>query len=255
LSSILISLAVVPILLSARRMPRYTTPSRVPPQELYRISPLGVLATFGAGVVQSGAYSTSGVFAARSELAVSQTSLFVLLLLLSGVAAQFPIGTLSDRFDRRRVLTAVFLLGGVVGLLAGLVPTSAVVPLLLVTALYGGLLMPIYSLAIAHTNDYLDPDQTVAASGSLILIYGVGSVFGPVLLGQLIDQTGPASFFVANGVIMLLVGSFALYRMTRRAARPLEEQGEYVQISPTVSSATAASSSSEDADGAPPQTT
>lgn len=230
LSSILISLAVAPILLSAGQEPRFETPAHVALAELYRISPLGVIATFAAGLTQGGAYSTSGLFAARSGLEVSQTSLFVLLILLSGVLAQWPVGALSDRFDRRQVLTGICLIGGLIGLAAGLIPTGAALPLLVAGAAFGAPLGPVYSLAIAHTNDYLRPEQVVAASGSLILIYGVGSMFGPLLIGQLIDSAGPASFFITNGLALLVIGGFALYRMTRRASA--EEQGEYVQFSP-----------------------
>lgn len=235
LSSILISLAVAPILLSAGHTPRIETPAKVALTELYRISPLGVITTFGAGLIQGGAYATSGLFAARSALDVSQISLFVLLILLSGVLAQWPVSALSDRFDRRRVLTGVCLFGGAIGVIAGLMPTDTALVLLVAGAAFGAPLGPVYSLAIAHTNDYLRSDQIIAASGSLILIYGVGSVFGPLLMGQLIDHVGAASFFLANGVALLTIGGFALYRMTRREATPLEEQGAYYQANPTAS--------------------
>jgi MFS family permease len=230
LSSILISLAVAPILLSANRAPRFEAPAHVALAELYRISPLGVIATFAAGLTQGAVYSTSGLFAARSALDVSQTALFALLILLSGVLAQWPVGALSDRFDRRWVLTGICLVAGLIGLTAGLIPSSTPLTLLIAAAAFGAPLGPIYSLAIAHTNDYLRPEQIIAASGSLILIYGVGSVFGPLFMGPLIDTAGPASFFIASALALLVIGGFALYRMTRRA--PAEEQGEYVTFSP-----------------------
>ena len=231
LSSILISLAVVPILLSATQAPTVSVPEPVSLRELYRISPLGVIATFLCGLVQSGFFATGGLYTTRIGFSVSETSLFVTLSLLSGVILQWPVGALSDRWDRRKVLTLVCLIAGLIGLPSGFLPSAAVLSIIIAATLFGGLLLPVYSLAIAHTNDYLRPEQIVAASGSLILIYGVGSVFGPLVIGPLIDAFGPGSYFVVNSVGAFAIAGFALYRMTRRASH--QEQGVYMQANPT----------------------
>ena len=233
LSSILISLAVVPILLSASQAPALAVPESVPLRKLYRISPLGVVATFLCGLVQSGFFATGGLYATRIGFSVAETSLFVTLSLLAGVAAQWPIGALSDRWDRRKVLVLICLLAGFIGLPSSLLPSSAALPIIIATTLFGALLLPVYSLAIAHTNDYLQPEQVIAASGSLILLYGVGSIFGPLMIGALIEAFGPDIFFIANGLGVLLIASYALYRMSRRA--PTEEQSIYVQANPAAS--------------------
>ena len=230
LSSILISLAVVPILLSAGQTPPLAVPESVPLRKLYRISPLGFVATFLCGLVQSGFFATGGLYAARIGFSVSETSLFVMLSLLAGVLAQWPIGALSDRWDRRKVLVLICLLAGLIGLPSGLLSNGTALQIIIAATLFGALLLPVYSLAIAHTNDYLQPEQIIAASGSLILLYGIGSVFGPLLIGALIEAFGPASFFIANGFGVLVIAGYALYRMTRRA--PVEAQGAYVQANP-----------------------
>ena len=94
-------------------------------------------------------------------------------------------------------------------------------------ALFGGLSLPIYALAIAHTNDYLDREQMVAASGGLVLASGVGSVLGPVTAAAMMSLIGPSGLFWTLAIVHIAVGVFALWRMAVRRARPLAEQGHY----------------------------
>lgn len=238
LTSILLSLAMVPILISATQAPPFTVPERVPLRALYRLSPLGIVATFLCGLVQSGFYATGGLYAAQLGFSVAQTSLLVTLSLFSGVVAQWPIGALSDRWDRRNVLVIICLCAAIIGLPSGFLATDAVSVIMLAATLFGALLLPVYSLAIAHTNDYLQPEQIVSASSSLILVYGVGSVFGPIAIGLLIDSFGAGSYFIFNSLGLFAIAGFALYRMTRRAS--LEDQGAYIPSNPTGSVGAAA---------------
>jgi MFS family permease len=103
------------------------------------------------------------------------------------------------------------------------------------TALFGGTTLPLYSLCIAYTNDYLDRDQIVQASGTLVLIGGIGAVFGPITAALAMQSVGPRGFFWWLATIHTAIGLFALYRMTRRSALPLAEQGSYVAVAPRVS--------------------
>jgi MFS family permease len=90
--------------------------------------------------------------------------------------------------------------------------------------------MPMYSLCIAHTNDHLKTDQMVAASGTLMLLYGIGAIGGPFTSGALMGWLGSAAYWGYLAVGYGLIGLFALYRMTRRPARPREEQGRFVAV-------------------------
>jgi MFS family permease len=95
--------------------------------------------------------------------------------------------------------------------------------------------VPLYSLCIAYTNDYLDRDQIIQASGTLVLIGGIGAVFGPVTAALAMQNFGPPGFFWWMATIHAAIGGFALYRMTRRSALPLAEQGSYVAMAHRVS--------------------
>ncbi|WP_242480739.1 hypothetical protein [Rhodovibrio sodomensis] len=100
-------------------------------------------------------------------------------------------------------------------------------------AVFGGLTLPLYALCISHTNDYLTPTQMPAASGKLYLVTGVGSTLGPLSVAVLMDLRGPVAYFGFLAAVHLAIGGFALWRMTRRAARPLEQQGHYATLSAT----------------------
>ena len=106
--------------------------------------------------------------------------------------------------------------------------------LFVLTLLFGGMTLPIYSLCIAHTNDHLAPSQMVGASGTLVLCGGIGASFGPTLAAGLMALIGPDGFFLSLGAVHAFIGFFALYRMSRREAMPLEEQGPVI---PAVSGA------------------
>lgn len=230
LASVLVSLALVPIALTAGSAPTFDTPTAVGLWQLYRISPFGVAGAMATGAAHGVVFGMGAVYAEQIGLSVAQISLFMGVVITGGMLFQWPVGRLSDRFDRRRVMIAVTLLAAIFALAA--VPTAATSHniLLVLTFLFGGMTLPMYSLCIAHTNDHLEPGQMVAASGTLVLVGGIGACFGPSLVASLMSMAGPDAFFVSLAAIHTAVGLFGLYRMSRRAATPLDEQGPAVPV-------------------------
>jgi MFS family permease len=102
-----------------------------------------------------------------------------------------------------------------------------------VALLSGGMATPLYSLLIAHTNDYLEPDDMAGSSGGLIFINGVGAVGGPVIAGWLMGVFGPSGYWLLQAVLMLSIVAYAGWRMTRRAAIPVDETAAYVAVMPS----------------------
>jgi MFS family permease len=233
LISILVSLALIPMLLSMVRMPRHDSPAaHVGLRELYRVSPTGVVGIFATMMAQGACFGMGAVYASAVGLSVGEISLFMSLILVGGALLQWPIGRLSDAFDRRQVLTLVTLAAGVAALLAGLAIDGPRPAFFALVWLFGGMHLPMYALCIAYTNDYLRPEQIVEASGALVLAGGLGASFGPVIVALAMAGFGPHAFFVWIAIIHGAIGLFALYRMTRRAAPPLAEQGAYVALPP-----------------------
>jgi len=231
LTSVLISAALVPLLLSAGGAPSFVQPAALSLRELYKLSPLGVVATALSGMSSAILFSMGPVYAQRIGLSVRDISFFMTAAVVGCLVLQWPIGHLSDRFDRRRVLTGVTFLATLAAAIAIPAATQSTGALLLAIGCFGGLALPMYALAIAHANDFLEPREMVAASSALVLASGIGAVLGPVSASAVMEVFGERAFWWSLICIHLLVGFFALYRMLRRSAKPLTDQGEYHPLS------------------------
>jgi MFS family permease len=235
--AIAISAAVVPILLAVRQAPRFEQPRPVGLLQLYRASPLAVFGVFFSGMAQSHFFSLGAVFGDRIGLDTRQVSLFMIFAVIGGFALQWPVGRASDRFDRRRVLTAAAFASAAIACLA--IPASAYsfAALLAATFVYAGMSLPIYSLSIAHANDFLKQDQMVSASGTMMLIFGSGAIGGPALGGFLMGRFGAYGFWGYIAAVNAGLALFALYRMTRRPTPRRDEHVRFAAISTTAAPA------------------
>ena len=225
LTSVLISIAVVPLLLSAGSPPAFRESVNISLRELFLLSPLGIVSMFAVGLVTATFFAIGPVFGQRIGLNVEDISYFMAAAVVGTIVLQGPVGALSDRFDRRIILTIVTLLAALSAAICVPLSQDSYLMLLLSVGLFGGLAFPLYSICIAYTNDHLDPSQMIAASGSLVLIGGLGAIFGPILTASIMDRFGNDYFFWSMAGTHGLMGLFALYRMTRSAAVPLKKQG------------------------------
>ena len=229
-SAVLVSLAVVPISLTTYPAPEFHALDKLKLTQLMRISPLGVVGCMLQGAAGGTLIGLGAVYAQDVGLPLAWISMFVAAMILGGMLLQWPIGRLSDRFDRRQVLTVATVLAGAAAVAGAMVGAADPILLLVVGALLGGLSFPIYSLAVAHTNDFLSPKQMVAASSGLLMANGIGGMAGPILAGLAMTWIGSPGFFWFVAAAHLALGLFALYRMTRRPARPIDEQLPYVGV-------------------------
>ncbi|KIT17186.1 MFS transporter [Jannaschia aquimarina] len=231
--SVLVSLAFAPILLAATPVPPFERTKPMSFLEVYRVSPLGVVGVFLMGGFFSAAFGMVGVYGAQAGLTGGQIATFAAAIYVGGMLLQYPIGWLSDRTDRRRLIvssSAVAALACGIGALG-----LGGFPGLLVSAfVMGGMANPLYALLLAYTNDYLDYEDMASASAQLLFVNGLGAVGGPLLTGWLMGLVGPAGFFFFVGGLMVLMSCYALYRMTQRPAYSGEEAAPYVAVSPTV---------------------
>lgn len=227
LISVLVSVSLVPISLSISRAPTFEAPAHVSWRSMYRSSPLGIVGCLIVGIAQGALLGMGAVYANAIGMGVADVSLFMATALAGGMALQWPVGHLSDIFDRRVIITIVTILAALAALTGALAGAHSTPILLVAVFLFGGLSFPLYALCIAHTNDHLQPDQMVAASGTLILAASIGSIVGPTLAATLMSTAGPAGFFWCLSGVHAAIGVFALYRMTRRAAIPAGEQHPY----------------------------
>ncbi|MCA2010705.1 MFS transporter [Cereibacter sphaeroides] len=231
--SVLVSLAFTPILLSISPAPAFDSTKPLNFKQLYQASPLGCVGMFLLGGVFSAQFGMASVWGTQAGLDIRNLSIFVASIYVGGLFLQFPIGWMSDRMDRRKLILGLSAAGGVVLM----VPVLFDVPFLLlivVGALMGGISNPLYSLLLAYVNDYLDKSDMAAASAGLIFINGLGAISGPILTGWLMGAIGPSGFFLFMAVIFVVLAVYAAWRMTRRRSTP-ESHGSYTALSPTAS--------------------
>lgn len=233
-ASVLVSVAFTPILLSVSPAPAFSTTKSMGFGQLFRVSPLGCVGIFLMGGVYAAIFGMAAVWGGLKGLSVLEISIFVAAIYTGGLFFQYPIGWLSDRMDRRQLIAGVALACGVTAFVAAFAPLPFV-GLAVVAVLIGGLANPLYALLLAHTNDFLKSDDMAGASGGLLFINGVGAVAGPLAIGWLMGAMGPGGYFVFVGGLCVLLAAYTLWRMTRRVAPSVADQGAYAPLTPSAS--------------------
>jgi MFS family permease len=227
--SVLVSLSFTPILLAAGTAPPYRTTKPMSLVQLFHISPLGCVGTFLLGGVYAGIFGMASVFGTEMQLTVAEISAFVAAIYVGGLVFQYPIGWISDRMDRRRLITGLTATGAFITLVGGILSSHYAVVLAL-GFIVGGVANPLYSLIIAYTNDFLDKSDMAAASGGLLFINGLGAMTGPLIIGAAMTRFGPDAFFVYIGTLFALIALYALWRATRRSTP--DETSSYAPVTP-----------------------
>lgn len=233
LASVLISISFAPILLSISPTPAFETTKPMSLRKLYSMSPLGCVGMFLLGGVFSAQFGMSAVFAAKIGLSLVEISIFVATFYVGAALLQYPLGWLSDRMDRRRLVMIVASVAGT-GSLIGMMMGEAYLPLLVAAFLVGGMSNPLYSLLIAHTNDFLEYEDMAAASGGLVFINGLGAIAGPLITGWVMGEAvfGPPGFFLFMAILLFTLALYSAYRATQRASVSVEDSGTYSVVSP-----------------------
>lgn len=221
LTSILISLSLVPLLVSRNLAPDYSAPERLSFKELARTSPMAVFGTMLNGAAQAAFYVALPLFGLALGMDVAEATSLLVVGTIAGALTQFPVGWVSDRLDRRLVVAGVSILSTItcVGMTTDLVG-ALVYP---GVALIAGLTLPVYSICVAHANDHLRPSQIVPASGTLVLTLNIGILFGAFAGPFVIGQVGALGLMVLLATLSVLTALVALIRRARTA--PPEETG------------------------------
>jgi len=234
LMSVLVSVSFAPILLAAQRTPAFERTKPMSFGKLFQTSPTSCVGIFFLGGIFAALFGMSPVYATEVGLTVQQTTIFISMIYLGGLIAQYPIGWLSDRMDRRVLIAGITAAGAILSLASlGLLSERPV--LYAVAFVIGGIANPLYSLLIAYANDYTEHEDMAAASGGMIFINGVGAIMGPVVVGAMMERFGSNMFFVFIALMMALTAAYSIYRMTRRPSVPVEETSSYTAILPTSS--------------------
>ena len=229
LTSLLFSIALVPILLIKRAAPKFKKTSYMNIKQLYKISPLGTFSMLCTGLIHSAIFGVGAVYAATLNFTIFEISLFLFLITIAGALFQFPIGYFSDKSDRRIIIiactfvSAAFCVFSIMSsgtslenmYLASSVGMNKIVFLIFVT-IYAGFALPMFTLTLAYVNDFIDKEKFVAAGAGLQIIFGIGAMGGPFLASIFMNYYGSNGFFIYLAIFHLLIGLFGMYRITKR---------------------------------------
>ena len=227
--SILVSISFAPILLSISPAPAFERTKLMTLSRLFTTSPLACVGMFLLGGVFSAQFGMSAVFGAQIGLSLSQISLFVASFYIGAMIFQYPIGWVSDKMDRRLLIlliSAASATGSASAYFAG----GYFFALVFAAFLVGGLTNPLYSLLIAHANDFIEYEDMASAAAGLLFVNGVGAVSGPIIIGYAMNAYGPEIFFVIIALLMATLAIYAGYRMTQRAT--VSDTSSYAAVLP-----------------------
>ena len=229
LVSILLSFALLPILLSKTDQPDITNPKYFSIKEFYILSPLGFVAALLTGLAHSTVFGYGAIYASSKGLSVLEVSIFMVIISSFGALSQWPIGFLSDKVDRRVILIAVTFIASGLSIFIVISSYISLTLFFIITALYASMCLPMFSLAVAHVNDFLKPNQIVSASSTFNILIGIGSILGPLFVSGTMTLIGPNGFFIYLFIIHGLLGLFGLYRMAKRT-KPTDIESQYTPL-------------------------
>ncbi len=231
-ASILVSISFAPILLSVTAAPAVEVARPMALRKLFASSPLGTVGIFLLGSLYATQSGMGAVFGAQIGLSADRVALFVAMLFAGALVLQYPIGWLSDRFDRRKLIFGAAALGAASCVL-GWAYGDELWPLMAAAFLAGGVTTPLYALFLAYTNDYLSAEDMPAASGGLVFTFGLGAIAGPLITGWAMQDFGPFAFWLTLSATFGIVALYALWRMTQRRTVPVSETESYLGVLPS----------------------
>ena len=232
LGAILYALAVLPTAVSKAQSPAPLTTTRLDVMGLFHRSPVAFFGAIMSGVISSSWSNFAPVYGQQVGLSNAAIATLIALAMLGSVSLQLPIGRLSDRIDRRYAMAIVGAAGAVLGtILTWSTNVGAFGPAFYGALFcYGAAIYSIYAIVVAHGNDWAEDGAFVETASALLILYGVGTMVGPLFAAQLMTSFGPTGVFTATTVAHVALAAFAVYRTFRRPDLARTEQTDFSRL-------------------------
>ncbi len=215
--AILCCAALLPITLTTARQPATPDAPRLRPGLGLAMSPLAVAGVVVAGLTSAAFRMVGPVYGQEVGLAIDAIALFLAAFVLGGALAQYPVGWLADRFDRRRVLIGLAAASIAASVLTGAAPGLGVGVVYASTVIFGATTFPIFSVSAAHAHDFARDEQRVELAAALMFFFALGAIASPLVASALIEAFGPRAFFIYIGAAH---GGLIIFGLIRMRARP-----------------------------------
>ncbi len=204
---------------------------------IFNRSPLGIICCLVSGIIYSALFNLLPVFAKAHAITDFSLSMYMGAAIFGAFILQFPVGYLSDKFDRRTVLLILLVVSGVADFLVIFFAASQSTILLYVaTGLTAGIIACTYPMSISETFDKLKQQEMVSAMGCLMLAFAIGGIIGPYTASLLMAWFGHNMLFYFIALIQGALGIFVMIRMSIRQALPVDEQEQFVMQGSAISS-------------------
>lgn len=225
--SILMSLALVPVALTRSDAPKPIETARLDIRKLFQLSPVAAVGTPLIGLANASFWAVGAVYAQQLHYNTAQIASFISAVIIGAAALQWPLGWISDRFDRRRVM-----LGSALCVIASAIALArfgdhSFNVLLMLGALVGAFMIPMFGLSAAHANDHAPAGEAVSTNGGLLLLHGVGSVIGGTAGAIVMQAFGPPALFLYIASIYTIFSGFCFYRIMTTAPVPEAQKSPF----------------------------
>lgn len=230
--AILFALAVVPTAVSKAQSPAPLTNVSLDLLALYRNSPASFVGAILSGIISSSWTNFGPVFGQQSGLSSAGIASLLAAAMLGSIMFQYPLGKLSDLIDRRYAMA----LAGIIGIATGSTMTwmagnsSYSWSFYVAVIAYGGVIYSIYSLVVAHANDFAAPGEFVKTSGGLLILYGFGTMVGPLFAAQMMDLLGPSGVFTTTTMAHAAFASHAIFRTFIRKQASQDDRKDFQTV-------------------------
>lgn len=223
IASVLVSLGALPVALSTSPSPEIPQSVAVDLRRLFRISPAATVGCLATGLANGAFWSLAPVFAVTIGGDPSLPAWFMTASVVGGAVLQWPLGYLSDRIGRRKIIIAAAAVGAAVSIvIVTSLDNLTFVSACIAGLAWGAVAFPLYAIAVAHANDFAEADDYVMISSGLLLMYGVGAIAGPFVASTIMTWTNAGGLYAYTGIVHLCLVAYVAYRMLRRESAPDE---------------------------------
>lgn len=236
IAAVAMMLAVQPLAFTTRLQPELPANTRLRLTDLLRISPVGIAAAVASGALTGAMFGLFPFYAGAVGLKAGEIAVFMAAVVGGGLVLNWPLGWLSDRIDRRYVvlLAALTIIG--TSLVLGL-RGQGIVTLVLAGGLMGGVTAVLYSLGVAHTNDFVGGVDAIAVGAGLLLAFGCGAIVGPPIASLAMDVIAAEALFAYTAAIGLALLVLTAYRTFVRRAVSGDDKTSFVSLGSTTPAA------------------
>ncbi|MBL1241742.1 MAG: MFS transporter [OCS116 cluster bacterium] len=225
--AILFCMALLPTALSKITQPKPLTNTKVDLKAIYANSPVAAIGCFLVGVDAGAFGGMSAAYGQELGLSTQMIAYFMMIAIFTSLFSQKPFGKLSDKMDRRYVVVGITIGAALCAFAIFWLDSRNDYVILGLMGLYGAFMYSQYPILVAHANDHAKPGSLVTVASGLLLLFGIGTIVGPVMAGLFMTQMGPSALFLSNAIVHAVLAAHTVYRVFRREAVPMEQRRKF----------------------------